>query len=205
MKKSVKLCIIILVCLLFISISGYCLARRDYYEKEKLVKEDELKYGNKYFEFQSEVYKEKPERIIIKMSNTTDEFYIFDKNHDEYEHLLKVALDRMFYASNEDFNNWAFTPYTMEDVANSNENFIIFDYDDEYSEQNFMYNDDYNRDIFFRYQNETRLYRLVDYLIYYEKKYNIEELRSKLNKQEFIPANEITSGYKYMHPGLIGD
>ncbi len=106
----------------------------------------------------------------------------------------------MYYSSNQDFNMWSFTPYTIDDISSSVENFIIFDYDDDNSQKNYFYDTDFNRTIFFRYSNQTRLYRLIDYLTYKKEKYSIENLREKINKKEFVPKGEIISGYKYMNP-----
>ena len=133
------------------------------------------------------------------------EIEIFDKSNKEYEHILKVALDRMYYSFNQDPNNWAFTPYLIEDISNSNENFIIFDYDDYTNNKDYIYDTDFNRDIFLRFSKGTRLYRLVDYLIEREHKYTINKLREKISKEEFVPANQILSGFKYMNPTSFAD
>ena len=128
MKKIVKIITIIMIIVIVICGIYYAL-NKNYFKKKKAVEDDEKNYGEEYMEFKSAVYKEKPERIIIKKQGTANEFYIFDKSNKEYEHILKVALDRMYYSFNQDPNNWAFTPYLIEDISNSNENFIIFDYD----------------------------------------------------------------------------
>ena len=84
-------------------------------------------------------------------------FIYLIKSNKEYEHILKVALDRMYYSFNQDPNNWSFTPYLIEDISNSNENFIIFDYDDYTNNKDYIYDTDFNRDIFLRFSNGTRL------------------------------------------------
>lgn len=205
MKKNI---IIICICISIICIGiigGYFVLNKEYNEKKKIVEQDELKYGNDYQVFQSEVYKDEPERIIIKKADTTNEFYIFDKNDNEYNHILKVALDRMYYSSNQDFNNWCFTPYLIKDISDSNENFLIFDYNVDNTNKDYKYDIDFNRDIIFRYSNETRLYRLIDYLTYKREKLDINELRKDINKNEFVPENQIVSGYRYMHPSFYFD
>ena len=111
----------------------------------------------------------------------------------------------MYYSFNQDPNNWAFTPYLIEDISNSNENFIIFDYDDYTNNKDYIYDTDFNRDIFLRFSKGTRLYRLVDYLIEREHKYTINKLREKISKEEFVPANQILSGFKYMNPTSFAD
>lgn len=202
MKNTIKIVIFVAVIFLII-LGGYSIAQMDYLEKKKIVEEDEIEYGENYQVFKSSVYKEKPERIIVKKENTTNEFYIFDKNNEEYEHLLKVTLDRMYYSSNQDFNLWSFTPYTISDISNSNENFIVFDYNDDCSKKDYTYDMDFNRDIFFRFSESTRLFRLIDYLTYNSKEYTIEELRSAINKEEFVPEEQIMSGYRYMNPSYL--
>ena len=195
------LCAIIILVIFAI----YSYSTKDYREKKKLVEKDEQEYGEDYAVFKKDVYKESPERIVIKKENTTNEFYIFDKNHEEYEHLLKVILDKMYFVSNQDFNLWAFTPYSINDISNSNENFIVFDYNEDFTQEEYMYDLDFNRDIFFRYSSNSRLYRLVDFLTYKAKKYKIDELRNAIGKEEFVPLDQIVSGYKYMNPYTSGD
>lgn len=174
-------------------------------EKKKIVEKDELEYGYNYKVFESNAYKEKPKRIIVKKENTTNEFYIFDEKNAEYEHLLKVALDRMYYSAMQDYNLWSFTPYSLKDITDSNENFIIFDYDDDISQKEYSIDTDFNRDIFFRFSTNTRLFRLIDYLTYDSKKYSSDELRSAIGKEEFVPKDQIISGYKYMNPNLCSN
>ena len=130
MKKNIKIVILLLIIIL-VAFAIYSYSTKDYREKKKLVEKDEQEYGEDYAVFKKEVYKESPNRIIVKKENTTNEFYIFEKNNEEYDHLLKVTLDKMYFVSNQDFNLWAFTPYSINDISNSNENFIVFDYNED--------------------------------------------------------------------------
>lgn len=132
-------------------------------------------------------------------------FIYLIKSNKEYEHILKSRFGQMYYSFNQDPNNWAFTPYLIEDISNSNENFIIFDYDDYTNNKDYIYDTDFNRDIFFRFSNGTRLYRTIDYLTEREHKYTINKLREKISKEEFVPANQILSGFKYMNPTSFAD
>ena len=205
MKNLVKILgIIILICgIVFLEI--YLFSIRGYMEKKKLVEKDEFGYGEEYEVFKSEVYKKSPDRIIVKKENTSDEFYIFDKDHTEYEHLLKVSLDRMYYSSNQDFNLWSFTPYSLDEISNSSENFIVFDYNDDISKKDYTYETDFNRDIFFRYSSNTRLFRLIDFITYKIEPVTVDELRVIIGKDEFVPKDQIMSGYRYMNPNLFMD
>ena len=202
--KKVRI-IILVIFIAFVCCALYAFYAKGYREKKALVEKDEASYGEDYAEFKSDVYKEKPERIVVKKQNTKNEFYVFDKNHKEYEHLLKVTLDRMYYAYNEDFNLGKFAPSSLDDISNSNENIIVFDYNDDVSEKQYMFENDFNRDIFIRFSNNTRLFRLADFLTYNAKKYSIEGLRKIIGKAEFVPLEEIVSGYKYMHPNFYMD
>ena len=68
--------------------------------KEKIVK-DEEDYGNNYKDFKTSypyVYKKNPDRIYFK-SSKVGTFYVFEKDDDNYKHLLEVAEDRMFYSA----------------------------------------------------------------------------------------------------------
>lgn len=202
--KKVRI-IILIIFIAFICCTLYAFHTKDYREKKALVEKDEVSYGEDYAEFKSDVYKQRPERIIVKKQNTKNEFYVFDKNHKEYEHLLKVTLDRMYYAYNEDFNLAKFAPSSLDDISNSDENIIVFDYNDDVSEKQYMFENDFNRDIFIRFSNNTRLFRLADFLTCRAKKYSIEELREIIGKAEFVPLEQIVSGYKYMHPNFYMD
>ena len=142
MKKIVKIITIIMIIVIVICGIYYAL-NKNYFKKKKAVEDDEKNYGEEYMEFKSAVYKEKPDRIIIKKQGTTNEDYIYDT--------------------------------------------------------------DFNRDIFLRFSKGTRLYRLVDYLIEREHKYTINKLREKISKEEFVPANQILSGFKYMNPTSFAD
>lgn len=65
MKKIVKIITIIII--IVIVICGiYYVLNKNYFKKKKAVEADEKNYGEEYMEFKSAVYKEKPERIIIK-------------------------------------------------------------------------------------------------------------------------------------------
>lgn len=209
MKKIIKYILIVVIIL----ISIYCIYSGYRYlsikqiieEKKQLVEKDAIEYGEKYEKFSSEVYKEKPDRIIFKKENTINEFYVFNIGDKEYDNVLKLSEDRMFYSANQDFNLWCFTPYTLDDISNSNENFIIFDYNDNSENKDYMYDWDFNRDIFFRFSNNTRLYRLMDYTTYIKESVNKENLQTIIGKDEFINKNQIISGYKYMNPSLFTD
>ena len=209
MKKIIKYGIIIgiLIIVMILSFSFYRIIADNLIinEKRALVEKDELEYGDNYQAFEKEVYKEKPDRIIVKKSETTNQFYVFDKDNEEYERLLKVAEDRMYNAMLQDFNLWGFTPYILKDVSESNENFVIFDYDEDVEGRDYMVDISFNRDIFFRFSNSTRLYRLIDYLSYCFEPVDAEELKYIMDKSDFIPKDQIVSGYKYMNPTYFMD
>lgn len=209
MKKYIKYFIIVII-MLFISITIFVLYQknneRKLIESKRIAVElDEKEYAGRYLEFVSEQYQEKPKRIIFKKENTNNEFYVFNNGDEEFDRVLKVCEDRMAYSAMEDYNMWSFTPYIMQDVSNSNENFIVFDYDDEIEHKNYTYDIDFNRNIFFRFSNKTRLYRLMDYLSYIYEPVNMEELKEIIGKSDFIPKDQIISGYKYMNPAFMMD
>ena len=209
MKKIVKcffaiaLILIILVFLFFLYIKVK--EKKLIASKRQIVEIDEAEYGEKYQQFVSEQYKETPKRIVFKKENTINEFYVIKSDEEEFDRVLKVCEDRMSYSAMQDFNLWCFTPYTMEDISNSKENFIVFDYDDEIENKNYIYDTDFNRNIFFRFSNNTRLYRLMDYLSYIYEPVNMEELKKIIVKNDFIPKEQIISGYKYMNPSFLMD
>ena len=129
-----------------------------------------------------------------------------DKNGEEdFDRVLRCCEDRMAYSAMEDYNMWCFTPYSMEDISNLNENFIVFDYDDEIENKDYIYETDFNKDIFFRFSNRTRLFRLMDYLSFIYEPVNMEKLKEIIGKDDFIPKDQIMSGYKYMNSGLLMD
>lgn len=158
---------------------------------EKRVKEDEEGYGDNYQKFTNceMTYKRKPDRIYLKKLNERD-FYVFEKDEVNYNHLVEVAEDRMAYASMEDFNLWAFTPMSINSISDSNNIYIIFDYDNgNFSE----FDQGYSKDIIFTFNENTRLYRLLSYLASNKKSIS----KDNLPKKEFATDTNI-SGYKYM-------
>jgi hypothetical protein len=159
--------------------------------KEK-VEKDEADYGDNYQEFKTYnpyVYKKEPDRIYFK-SSKIGAFYVFESNDENYKHLLEVVEDRMHYSVIDDYNLNCFTPVSINKMMTSGENYIIFDYDNENLSE---YDKNYNKDIIFRFLENTRLYRLVTYLSYYKD----SVLKSDLPKKEFANNTSMT-GYQYM-------
>ncbi len=159
--------------------------------KEKIEK-DETDYGDNYQEFNTYnpyIYKKEPDRIYFK-SSKIGAFYMFDKEDENYEHLLEVVEDRMHYSVIDDYNLNCFTPVSINTMMTSGENYIIFDYDNGTLSE---FDENYNKDIIFKFLENTRLYRLVTYLSYYK----VPILKSDLPKKEFA-NNTSMSGYKYM-------
>ena len=131
--------------------------------KEKIEK-DETDYGDNYQEFNTYnpyVYKKEPDRIYFK-SSKIGAFYMYEN----YEHLLEVVEDRMHYSVIDDYNLNCFTPDSINTMMTSGENYIIFDYDNGTLSE---FDENYNKDIIFKFLENTRLYRLVTYLSYYKE------------------------------------
>lgn len=159
--------------------------------KEKIEK-DEAEYGDNYQEFKTYnpyIYKKEPDKIYFK-SSKIGAFYMFEKNDENYKHLLEVIEDRMHYSVIDDYNLNCFAPDSINTMMLSGENYIIFDYDNGTLSE---FDEDYNKDIIFKFSENTRLYRLVTYLSYYKESI----LKSDLPKKEFADNTSI-SGYKYM-------
>jgi len=154
------------------------------------VEKDEADYGDNYQKFTNTyAYKKEPDRIYFKSSDKNG-FYLFEKDDENYEHLLEVSEDRMAYSVMQDFNLWCFTPDSINTMMTSGDNYIIFDYDNGDLNE---YDYDFQKDLIFRFTEKTRLYRLVTYLSYYKDLIPREEL----GKEEFATNTNI-SGYKYM-------
>lgn len=159
--------------------------------REKIEK-DEADYGDNYQEFKTYnpyVYKKEPDRIYFK-SSKIGAFYVFEKEDKNYEHLLDVIEDRMHYSVIDDFNLNCFAPDSINTMMTSGENYIIFDYDNGTLSE---FDENYNKDIIFKFLENTRLYRLITYLSYYKEPI----LKSDLPKKEFA-NNTSMSGYLYM-------
>lgn len=159
--------------------------------REKIEK-DEADYGDNYQEFKTYnpyVYKKEPDRIYFK-SSKIGAFYVFEKGDKNYEHLLEVIEDRMHYSVIDDFNLNCFAPDSINTMMTSGENYIIFDYDNGTLSE---FDENYNKDIIFKFLENTRLYRLITYLSYYKEPI----LKSDLPKKEFA-NNTSMSGYLYM-------
>ena len=159
--------------------------------KEKIEK-DEADYGDDYQKFSTYnpyIYKKEPDRIYFK-SSKIGAFYVFDKEDENYKHLLEVVEDRMYYSVIDDYNLNCFTPDSINTMMTSEQNYIVFDYNNENASES---DSDYNKDIIFKFSENTRLYRLVTYLSYYKEPI----LKSNLPKKEFAD-NTTMSGYAYM-------
>lgn len=156
------------------------------------IEKDEEDYGNDYqeiSEYYPSVYKKEPDRIYFK-SSKIGAFYAFEKEDENFKHLLEVVEDRMHYSVIDDYNLNCFTPDSINKMMTSEKNYIVFDYDNENSSE---FDGNYNKDIIFNFSENTRLYRLVTYLSYYKEPI----LKSNLPKKEFAD-NTYISGYKYM-------
>ncbi len=156
------------------------------------IEKDEVDYGDNYQEFKTYnpyVYKKEPDRIYFK-SSKIGAFYVFEKEDENYEHLLEVIEDRMHYSVIDDYNLNCFAPDSINTMMTSGENYIIFDYDNGTLSE---VDENYNKDIIFKFLENTRLYRLVTYLSYYKEPI----LKSDLPKKEFA-NNTSMNGYKYM-------
>ena len=167
-------------------------------ELKSKIEQDEAGYGNKYqkFEYCKNTYKRKPDRIYFK-DPSKDGFFVFEKDDEDFEHLLEVIEDRMAYTTMEDYNLYAFTPDSINTMMKSKDTYIIFDYDNNNLSEG---DSEYNKDIIFRFNQNTRLYRLVTYLSYFKELIP----RENLGKDEF--ANNInTTGFNYMMYGDFMD
>ena len=156
------------------------------------IEKDEEDYGNDYQKISTyypSAYKKEPDRIYFK-SSKIGAFYVFEKDDENFKHLLEVVEDRMHYSVIDDYNLNCFTPDSINKMMTSEKNYIIFDYDNENLSET---SENYNKDIIFNFSENTRLYRLVTYLSYYKEPI----LKSNLSKKEFA-NNTYISGYKYM-------
>ena len=159
---------------------------------KETIEKDELDYGDSYQKFETynpNVYKKEPDRIYFK-SSKIGAFYVFEKNDNNYKHLLEVVEDRMHYSVIDDYNLNCFTPVSINKMMTSGENYIIFDYNNENLSE---FDSDYNKDLVFNFLENTRLYRLVTYLSYYKEPI----LKDNLPKREFA-NNTKKTGYQYM-------
>lgn len=159
--------------------------------KEKIEK-DEADYGDDYQKFSTYnpyIYKKEPDRIYFK-SSKIGTFYVFDKEDENYKHLLEVVEDRMYYSVIDDYNLNCFTPDSINTMMTSEQNYVVFDYNNENASES---DSDYNKDIIFKFSENTRLYRLVTYLSYYKEPI----LKNNLPKKEFADNTKM-SGYAYM-------
>ena len=159
---------------------------------KETIEKDEADYQNNYQEFKNDnpyIYKKDQDRIYFK-SSKIGAFYVFEKDDENYKHLLEVVEDRMHYSVMDDYNLNCFKPDSINKMMVSGENYIILDYDNENVSE---FDTDYNKDIIFKFLENTRLYRLVTYLSYYKEPI----LRNDLPKKEFAD-NTLQTGYQYM-------
>ncbi len=160
-------------------------------ELKATVEKDEADYGNDYQKFTSYrgAYKREPDTIYFK-SPKVEGFYKFEKDDENYKHLLEVSEDRMSYSVMEDFNLYCFTPDSVSTMMTSGDNYIIFDYDNKDLEEGDI---DFQKPLVFRFNTNTRLFRLATSLSCDKDLILVEDL----GKKEFATDTKI-SGYKYM-------
>ncbi len=159
---------------------------------KETVKKDEADYGDNYQKFETynpNQYKKDPDRIYFK-SSKIGAFYVFEKDDENYEHLLEVAEDRMHYSVIDDYNLNCFSPHSIHKMITSGENYIIFDYDNGTLSES---DENYRKDLIFKFLENTRLYRLVTSLAYDKEPI----LKDNLPKKEFANHTHMT-GYQYM-------
>lgn len=175
------------------------MAEEEFNQLKATVEKDETEYGDNYADFTSsaysEAYKREPDRIYVKLPKI-EGFYKFEKNDENYSHLLKVALDRISYSVMEDYNLYCFTPDSISTMMTSGDNYIIFDYDNIDLEKD---DENYQKNLIFRYNQNTRLFRLATSLCYNEDLILVEEL----DRTEFATNTNI-SGYRYITEEVIG-
>ena len=147
----------IVIAILLVLLAGF-IVLLDRIAQKKQIQKDEAEYGNSYQKFTSIIYTQKPDRIIYKPKER-DVFYQFDKTDENYEHLLEVAEDRMYYSEMEDVNKTCFTPDSIDRIMSSGENYIIFDYNLESDQKAIIY----------KLKDNNRLKRLVSYLCEFRK------------------------------------
>lgn len=169
------------------------LSEKEMEELKIKIEKDEADYGNNYLKFRdsgyASIYQKTPDKIYYK-SGKENGFYKYETNDENFEHLLEVIEDRMSYTVMEDYNLYAFTPDSIQTMLTSKDNYIIFDYDNgalNKQDANFQ------KDIIFRFSENTRLYRLVTYLSQNKELISKEEI----GKKEFATDTSL-SGYKYM-------
>ena len=197
MKKYFKYVIMLIILISIVFVLTGCDENKNSYSQKEIselkaqIEKDEADYGDTYLKFTHcpYVYKREPDRIYFKSSGK-EGFYLFDKEDENYNHLLEVSEDRMAYSVMQDFNLWCFTPDSVSTMMTSGDNYIIFDYDNGDLTE---YDSDFQKDLIFRFFEESRLYRLVSYLSYYKDLIPKE----KLEKEEFATDTSI-SGYRYM-------
>lgn len=167
-------------------------------ELKSKIEQDEAGYGDDYktFDYCKNTYKRKPDRIYFKDPDKNG-FFVFEKDDEDFDHLLEVTEDRMAYTVMEDYNLYSFTPDSINTMMTSKDTYIIFDYDNDNLSE---FDENYNKDIIFRFNQNTRLYRLVSYLSYFKELISREDL----DKEEFADNTSIT-GYKYMMYGNFMD
>ena len=98
---------------------------------KETIEHDEESYGDNYETFKTYnpyVYNKNPDRIYFK-SSKVGAFYVFENGDENFEHLLEVAEDRMHYSAIDDWNLNCFEPDSIAEMMTSQENYIIFDYD----------------------------------------------------------------------------
>ena len=200
LKKRYIIIPIVILLIILIGIVIFIKLDRDY--QRKVIEQDEAEYGNEYLKLENSLsyYTGDPDRIIYK-PKMKDYFYVFEKEDEDYTHLLEVAEDRMCYS--------LMTPMTddfhvdsMDRIMSSGKNYIILDYDKEKYANIGVDDGTTPRPVVYKLLDNNRCARLIRYLTQFRKRYSLEELEEMLGKTGFsrddvniTDSEEMEDGY----------
>lgn len=185
MKFKKRYVIIPVVVILIILAGIIILIKLDRDYQKKVIDQDEAEYGNEYLKLENSLsyYTGNPDRIIYK-PKMKDYFYVFEKEDEDYAHLLEVAEDRMCYS--------LMTPMTddfhvdsMDRIMSSGKNYIILDYDKEKYANIGVDDGTTPRPVVYKLLDDNRCARLFKYVTQFMKRYTMEELQQMLGKTGF--------------------
>ena len=185
--KRIFLFILILLCLIGTSCHAPSVEDSEFHVLKAQVAEDEAYTDYQKFDRNDGMYSGAPDRIYFKDPDEKD-FYVFEKNREDFAHIMEVVEDRIHYAMRELENerNECFTPDSLETMQTSGKTYVILHYDNTETDER---SKNYRSNIIFSFSREKRLYRLLKYLSCYEEPVSVTK--------EFTQFTELT-GTQYM-------
>ncbi len=198
-----KAIILILLILLFVTTTACHVPSKpdeNFLALQAQVADDETYTNYQKFDRNDGMYSDTPDRIYFKDPDEKG-FYVFEKNREDFAHIMEVVEDRIHYAMRalENERNECFTPDSLENIQTSGKTYVILHYDNTETDER---SKNYRSNIIFSFSREKRLYRLLKYLSYNEEPVTVTEEFTQFTDLTGAQYMQLKSKYPYDKDGL---